>query len=83
MQVSNLIYYIAVLLTVIGGINWAIVGYTNFETNLVEKINELTFKNPTFSKVVYSLVGISAVVVLVGNVMLYNKHHLDLPFHSQ
>jgi len=83
MQASNLIYYIAVLLTVIGGINWAIVGYTNFETNLVEKVNELTFKHPTFSKIVYSLVGISAVVILVGNVMLYNKHHLELPFQSQ
>ena len=83
MQVSNIIYFIAVLLTVIGGINWAVVGYTDFETNLVDKVNSLTFKHPSFSKTIYSLVGISAVIVLVGNIILYRQYGDDLPFESK
>jgi uncharacterized membrane protein YuzA (DUF378 family) len=83
MQASNLIYFIAVFLTVIGGVNWAVVGYTDFETNLVDKVNELTLKHPSFPKVVYSLVGISSVIVLVGNIILYRQYGTDLPFESK
>lgn len=83
MQALNVIYYIAVFLTIIGGLNWAIVAFKDFDSSLVESVNRLTFKHPTFSKVVYFLVGASALYVLVGNVMLLKNHKTTLPFEYQ
>lgn len=83
MQHLNVIYYIAVFLTIIGGLNWAIVAFKDFDSSLVESVNRMTFKHPTFSKVVYFLVGASALYVLVGNVMLLKNHKTSLPFEEQ
>jgi len=56
MKILNLV---ALVLVVVGGLNWGLVGLLNFD--LVAAI----FGNMSMlSRVVYSLVGVSAVVVL-------------------
>lgn len=45
---------IALLLTIIGGINWGLIGFLNF--NLVA----LLFGDGALSRIIYGLVGVSA-----------------------
>ncbi len=52
------LYKIAMLLVIIGALNWGLVGGLNF--NLVEKV---TGNNASLVKLVYILVGLSAVYV--------------------
>lgn len=52
------IYYVALLLLVIGGLNWGLVGLLNFDL-----VAALLGQMSLLSRVVYSLVGVSAVVV--------------------
>ncbi|NCU43260.1 DUF378 domain-containing protein [Candidatus Falkowbacteria bacterium] len=52
---------IALILVIIGGLNWGLIGFFNF--NLVTTIfGDLSI----LSRVVYSLVGLSALVLAVG-----------------
>jgi len=52
---------IALILVIIGGLNWGLIGFFNF--NLVTTIfGDLSI----LSRVVYSLVGLSAVVLAIG-----------------
>lgn len=54
------VYTLALVLLIVGGLNWGLVGMLNFD--LVAAIfGEMSF----LSKVVYSLVGISSVYVAV------------------
>lgn len=60
MSKLNTIDWIAILLVVIGGLNWGLVGL--FDFNLVAAIfGDMTL----LAKIVYSLVGISAIYVLI------------------
>jgi hypothetical protein len=53
--------WIAMILVIVGGLNWGLVGLFNLD--LVEKI----FGNITFlMKAIYVLVGISAAYLLIG-----------------
>lgn len=55
---KNVIYWIALILLIIGGLNWGLVGF--FEFDLVEKIfGYLT----TWSKIIYAAVGVSAIYI--------------------
>jgi uncharacterized membrane protein YuzA (DUF378 family) len=57
---NNLIYLLALIFTIIGALNWLLVADFNF--NLVEKL----FKSGSLlTKIIYNLVGISAIIVLV------------------
>jgi uncharacterized membrane protein YuzA (DUF378 family) len=61
-------YWIALVLLVVGGINWLLVGLFNFD--LVAAI----FGDMSgAARAVYTLVGISAVVVLLTSFRLVNK----------
>src|SRR5688500_6206702 len=51
---------IALLLMVIGALNWGILGLTGGETNVVAEI----FGTGTFTDVVYVIVGVAALVYL-------------------
>lgn len=58
MNVANLLRTIALVLVVVGGLNWGLVGL--FDFNLVSALfGELS----TLSRIVYSLVGLSAIYV--------------------
>ena len=56
---KNTIYAIAMILLIIGGLNWGLVGLLNF--NLVS----FCFGATIFSKIIYILVGASAILVAI------------------
>lgn len=60
MKSLNVFDYIALVLVIIGGLNWGLVGIFNFD--LVATI----FGNMSvLSRIIYSLVGISAIYMLI------------------
>lgn len=60
----RVIYQTALALVIIGGINWGLVGF--FDYNLVDA---LLGTGSTLSRIVYALVGLSAVYVMVMKLM--------------
>lgn len=63
----NVIDWIAYVLTVIGGLNWGLVGA--FEFNLVDTIFG---EESALSRIVYILVGLSALYLLITATKLGN-----------
>lgn len=62
-------YWFSLVLLVVGGLNWLLVGLFNFD--LVASIfGEMT----AMSRIVYVLVGISAIVVLATSFRLVGDH---------
>lgn len=59
-QIMNMIQKIALVFTIIGAINWGLIGLFNF--NLVEAI----FGDALLSAIIYMIVGIAGVI----NIML-------------
>ena len=62
-------YTIAKIIVVIGGLNWGLVGVTNLFGNhfdLVEYIGYDLLNMPVVADSIYTIVGIAAVVMLVG-----------------
>lgn len=67
----NTLDWIAYALTIIGGLNWGLVGA--FDFNLVAAIfGEQT----TLSRIVYILVGLSAIYLIYTATKL-GRHHID------
>lgn len=67
------LYWISLVLLVVGGLNWLLVGL--FQFDLVAAIfGEMS----GLSRVVYTLVGIAAVVVLLTSFRLVNRHEPEL-----
>ncbi len=58
------LYMVTLVLIVVGGVNWGLVGF--FDYNLVDA---LFGEGSALSRVVYSLVGLSALYVLVTMMM--------------
>lgn len=55
----KILNYIALILTIIGAVNWGLIGISNF--NLVEML----FGNMTMlSRIIYVLVGVSGIYLL-------------------
>ncbi|MFA6369893.1 MAG: DUF378 domain-containing protein [Patescibacteria group bacterium] len=52
---------IALVLVIIGGLNWGLIGFFNFDL-----VAAIFGSMSVASRVVYSLVGLSAVVLVVG-----------------
>ena len=59
--------WIALILVVVGGINWALVGL--FDFNLVATI---TGHTTTISRVIYTVVGVAAVYLII----VFPTHYL-------
>jgi len=59
MRDLNFLDWIVIILVVIGGLNWGLIGFFNF--NLVEAV----FGTGTFVRIVYALVGIAAIYFAV------------------
>lgn len=62
------LYTVALLLVIIGGLNWGLVGF--FDYSLVDSLFGV---DSTLSRVVYAVVGLAAVWVLVDWVMNMSK----------
>ena len=58
MKIINLI---AVILLVVGGLNWGLVGIFNFDL-----VAELFGAMSTIARAVYALVGLSAIIVAIN-----------------
>ncbi len=67
----NLIDWVAYSLTVIGGLNWGLVGL--FESNLVDEIFGV---DSSASRIIYTLVGLSALYLLFM-VAKFMSVHMD------
>ncbi|OGZ27416.1 MAG: hypothetical protein A2365_02995 [Candidatus Nealsonbacteria bacterium RIFOXYB1_FULL_40_15] len=67
MKNLNVLDAIAVILVVIGGLNWGLVGLADF--NLVSAI----FGETVISSIVYALVGLAAIYVAVVSFKLGKK----------
>ncbi len=60
MKKMNILDWIAVILVIIGGLNWGLVGF--FEYDLVAQIfGDMT----TASKIIYDLVGLAALYMVI------------------
>jgi uncharacterized membrane protein YuzA (DUF378 family) len=57
------IYWIALVLLIVGGLNWGLVGFFNFDL-----VAAIFSQGSVLSKIVYDLVGISAIFVLIAAV---------------
>ncbi len=58
---------IAFVLVIIGGLNWGLIALGNYMGSNWNVVNLLLGSWPTVESLVYLLVGISAVVLLVGH----------------
>ena len=70
-MIVSIIQKILLVITIIGGINWLLIGIFNF--NLVSFI---FMENEVLSRIVYSIVGVCAIVNL-ALLFLPNRHHMD------
>lgn len=61
MKKMNALDYIAMILLIIGGLNWGLVGF--FDYNLVDSIFG---DGSTLSHVIYAIVGIAALYSIYG-----------------
>jgi uncharacterized protein len=62
-------YRIALVLIIIGGLNWGLIGF--FDFNLVDS---LFGEGSGVARVVYALVGLSAVLVAIEKLMTLSKN---------
>lgn len=68
MNKLNVLDWLALILVIVGGINWGLVGIFNFD--LVANI----FGNMSaLSRIIYTLVGVSAVYIAAMSMMLQKK----------
>ena len=69
----NVIDWVALVLVIIGGLNWGLVGL--FDFNLVATIFG---DNSALSRIIYTLVGLSALYLIYTASKLTNTtHHVD------
>ncbi len=61
MKNLNVVDYIALVLVIVGGLNWGLVGIFNFDL-----VATLFGDMSSLSRIVYALVGLSAVYVAVS-----------------
>ena len=65
-----MIYYkIAKIVTIIGGLNWGLVGVTHLfgrHFDLVEYLGYALLNAPLVSDVIYVVVGVAALITLIG-----------------
>ena len=67
----NIIYNIAVILVLIGAINWGLVAISGFDLVAALFAGGSSFGNlSTLSRIIYGLVGISAIYLIVQYYML-------------
>jgi uncharacterized membrane protein YuzA (DUF378 family) len=63
----NILIGIATVLVLVGALNWGLVGF--FDKDAVKMINDMTLKNPMVPRIIYSVVGVCAVIVIIDMVM--------------
>ena len=72
------LHWIALLLVIVGAVNWGLVGL--FQFDLVATL--FGGQTATLSRVVYTLVGLSGVVVAATSAALAGSRDIAVPTHS-
>ena len=70
-MIVSIIQKILLVITIIGGLNWLLIGI--FDFNLVYYI---CMQNAVASRVIYSIVGLCS-IINIALLFLRNRHHLD------
>ena len=66
----NFLKYFSYTLVIIGAINWGLIGFFDFD--LVAAIfGEMSM----LTRIIYSLVGVSAIISLITSYICYLNHH--------
>jgi uncharacterized protein len=71
MSMTKLLYLVALIFLIIGGINWGLVGAFNFDL-----VASLFGPLSALSKLVYLLVGLSAIYVAIATIIAHNRNDL-------
>ena len=71
-MIVSIIQKVLLVITIIGGINWLLIGV--FDFNLV---SFLFMENALASRIIYVLVGLSALVTIALLFMWNNDHYYD------
>lgn len=78
----NTINMIATILVLVGALNWGLVG--GFNLDLVQWVNDrFTKKSDTLARVIYILVGISAVFLIARMIMRQAEEKKILPGQTE
>lgn len=67
----SVIQKVILAITIIGGINWALIGI--FDFNLVTFI---FMDNTTIARVVYTIIGLCA-ITNIALLFMHNRHHIE------
>jgi uncharacterized protein len=59
---ANKLLIVSIILVIIGALNWGWVGLTS--NNLVSSINNATFRDESFERIIYVLVGLAGLYLL-------------------
>ena len=70
-MIVSIIQKILLVITIIGGINWLLIGL--FDFNLVSFI---VMDHEVASRIIYSIVGIAS-IINIALLFLRNHHHVD------
>lgn len=61
-KVAGTLLIISIIIVIIGGLNWGWIGLTS--NNVISSLNHAVFRNETFERVLYVIVGIAAIYLL-------------------
>ncbi len=56
------LFIISIILVIIGGLNWGAIGL--FRTNVIQSVNNATFRSEWLVRVIYILVGLAALYLI-------------------
>lgn len=68
MAIESKLVIIAVILVIIGALNWGWIGITS--NNVVSVVNNTTFKNESFERLIYFIIGLAGLYLLFKLPML-------------
>ncbi len=66
----NFLKYLSYTLVIIGAINWGLIGLLNYDL-VATLFGEMT----TPTRIIYGLVGISAIISIITSYICYQKHN--------
>jgi len=67
----HILKIIAYILVIIGGINWGLVGFFGYDL-VAGLFGEMTL----LARIIYSLVGVGAIILLLTNTEIFHRHDM-------
>ena len=66
----NFLKYFSYTLVIIGAINWGLIGFFDFDL-----VSALFGEMTLITRIIYALVGLSAIISLITSYICYLNHH--------